>query len=62
MSSLVHAPMRQYAVISLDKVRFSFGKKQSAICDLLQHTFVAVVVLLYSENALSTALRAFISF
>lgn len=44
------------------KNRFSLWRTQTAICGLLQQTFAAVVVLIYSKNVLSAALRAFISF
>ena len=44
------------------KDAFSWGKAQHAICDLLQQILVAVVVVIYSRNLLSAAIRAFISF
>ena len=45
----------------LARNKLSLGKTQGTICGLLQHTFAAVVVLFYSRNVLSAALRAFIS-
>lgn len=44
------------------KDRFRLRKTQSAIRVVLQQTLAAVVVLIYSKNVLSAALRAFISF
>jgi hypothetical protein len=46
----------------LPKDKFSLAKTQSVIYDLLQHTFVAAVVVFYSKNVLSVAVRALISF
>jgi hypothetical protein len=42
--------------------KFRLGKTQGAICGLLQQTLVAAVVVFYSRNVLSAALRALISF
>jgi hypothetical protein len=42
--------------------RFSWAKMQSTLCGLLQQTLAAAVVLLYSKNLLSAAVRALISF
>jgi hypothetical protein len=41
---------------------FSLWGTQSVICTLLQQTFAAAVVLLYSRNLVSAAVRALISF
>jgi hypothetical protein len=46
----------------LPKDKFSFGKTQSTLCGVLQQTFVAAVVVFYSKNVVSAALRALISF
>jgi len=45
----------------LAKDKFRLGNTQSTICGLLQQTFVAVIVVLYSKNALSAVVRALIS-
>jgi hypothetical protein len=45
----------------LAKETFSLGKTQSAIHGLLHQTFVAAIVLLYSKNVLSAAIRVLIS-
>ena len=42
--------------------KFRLGKTQSTICGLLQQTFVAAIVVLYSKNALSAVVRSLISF
>jgi len=41
---------------------FSLGKMHSTICGFLQDTFAAAVVVFYSKNLLSAAIRALISF
>jgi hypothetical protein len=46
----------------LSKGKFSLANTKSFISDLLQHTFVGAVVVFYSKNALSAAVRALISF
>jgi hypothetical protein len=46
----------------LAKDKFRLGNMQSTICGLLQQTFLAAIVVLYSKNALSAAIRALISF
>lgn len=46
----------------LSKGKFSLANAESVICDLLQHAFVSTVVVLYSKNMLSAAVRALISF
>jgi hypothetical protein len=60
-----------YSMLSLRKLvsghplangQFSLLKTQSVFCDLLQHAFVAAVVVFYSKNVLSAAVRALISF
>jgi hypothetical protein len=45
----------------LAKDRFSLGKREGNILGLLQQTFAAAVVVLYSKNLLCAAIRAFIS-
>jgi hypothetical protein len=44
------------------KNAFGLGKTRSAICRLLQQTVAAAVVVFYSKNLLSAAVRALISF
>jgi hypothetical protein len=60
-----------YSMLSLRKLvsghllangQFSLVKTQSVFCDLLEHAFVAAVVVFYSKNVLSAAIRALISF
>jgi hypothetical protein len=60
-----------YSMLSLRKLvsghllsegKFSLVDRQSVFCDLLQHAFVAAVVVFYSKNVLSAAVRALISF
>jgi hypothetical protein len=48
--------------LPLVKDGFRLGNTQSTICGLLQQTFLAAIVVLYSKNALSAAIRALISF
>ena len=59
-----------YSMLSLRKFvsgpllandNLSLVKTQGVFCDLLQHVFVAAVVVFYSKNVLSTAVRALIS-
>jgi hypothetical protein len=42
--------------------KFNLGKTESAIRGLLKHTLVAAAVVFYSQNTLSTTIRALISF
>jgi hypothetical protein len=44
------------------KAAIHVGKTQSRICGLLQQTVAAAVVVFYSKNLLSAAVRALISF
>jgi hypothetical protein len=46
----------------LTKGAFSLARTQSNIDRLVQQTFVAAVVVFYSKNLLSAAIRAFVSF
>ena len=41
---------------------FNLARTWSAIRDLLQHSFAVAIVVLYSKNVFSTAVRALISF
>jgi hypothetical protein len=49
-------------VVSSHLLAFSLGKTPSTICGLVQQAFAAVVVVFYSRNLLSAAIRALISF
>jgi hypothetical protein len=44
------------------KNAFGLGNTRSTICCLLQHTFAVAIVVFYSKNVLSAAIRALISF
>jgi hypothetical protein len=55
VSNSTHTPKEFVSSHFLARDAFSFGKTQSAICGLLQQTFVAATVVLYSKNFLSAA-------